>query len=256
MCKEPLISIITVCFNNSKTILDTIESVNSQTYSNIEHIFIDGASNDNTVQIIKDSSKRDNIVISEKDNGIYHAMNKGLKVSKGEIIGFLNADDLFFTNQTVDLIIKSFSSNIDCVYGNLLFFNSQNKVVRKWASREFKPGLFRYSWTPAHPTFYCKKIVYEKLGYYREDLNIASDVDLMFRFLEIHRIQSYYLNEKLIKMRLGGASTRSLKSTLTITKEVLRIFREHGFEYSKTVYVLSKVFKAFKQLNSFRYFTS
>jgi glycosyltransferase involved in cell wall biosynthesis len=237
MCKETLISIITVCFNNSKTILDTIESVNSQSYSNIEHIFIDGASNDNTVEIIKNSAKRNYIIISEKDNGIYHAMNKGLKVSKGEIIGFLNADDLFFTNQTVDLIIKSFSTNIDCVYGNLLFFNSQNKVVRKWASREFK------------------KIVYEKLGYYREDLSIASDVDLMFRFLEIHRIQSYYLNEKLIKMRLGGASTRSLKSTLTITKEVLRIFREHGFEYSKTVYVLSKVFKAIKQINSFGYFS-
>lgn len=254
MERNILVSIITLSYNASNTILDTILSVNSQTYSNIEHIFIDGGSIDKTISVIQSSTKKRNIIISEKDNGIYEAMNKGLRLASGGIVGFLNADDMLYNNRTIEHIVDEFRSGVDCVYGNLIYFNSQEKIVRKWISRKFKSGLFKYSWTPAHPTFYCKKSLYEDFGYYREDMTIASDVDLMFRFLEIHGVNSVYIDKILIKMRVGGISTSSLKSTLTITSEVFKSFNSYGYRYSRIVYVLGKCYKALRQMNSPRYF--
>jgi glycosyltransferase involved in cell wall biosynthesis len=243
-----LVSIITVSFNSANTILETIKSVNNQTYSKIEHIFIDGASNDNTVKIIENSSTRTRLIVSEKDNGIYNAMNKGLKLAKGGIIGFLNSDDRLYNNDTINQIVTEFNFNIDCVYGDLIFVNSNNKIVRKWKSRKFKSGLFRYSWTPAHPTFYCKKSVYDSLGYYREDFSIAADGDLMFRFLEVHKIASCYLNQTLVEMKIGGVSTHSLKSKFIITREIFTTFHDNNYKFSKILYWAGKCFKGIKQL--------
>jgi glycosyltransferase involved in cell wall biosynthesis len=243
-----LISIITVCYNSSATIAQTIASVNNQAYQKIEHIFVDGDSFDNTVDIINKTSQRSPIIVSEKDSGIYNAMNKGLSLAKGRIIGFLNADDIFCNDQVICSIASSFTANIDCVYGNLIFVDKKEKVIRKWVSNEFRPGIFKYSWTPAHPTFYCKKSIYDELGNYREDFSIASDVDLMFRFLEIHRIKSRFLNKYLVKMKVGGVSTKSFKSTLVISKEVFTSFKEYGYKYNYPVYITGKIIKAFKQL--------
>lgn len=155
------VSIITISYNSENTILKTIESVNQQTYEDVEHIFIDGKSEDDTLDIIKKYSVRENKIISEKDHGIYNAMNKGIKHSTGEIIGFLNSDDYFFTENSLKTIINHFNNN-QCVYGNLHFINNKNKIVRKWISSPFQSGLFKYSWTPAHPTFYCLKELYNK----------------------------------------------------------------------------------------------
>lgn len=242
------VSIITVAYNRETTILKCIESVNNQTYPYIEHILIDGNSLDKTVKIFKDKSERENIIISEADSGIYNAMNKGLQLASGDIIGFLNGDDELYNDLVIEDIVQLFDSEKDCVYGNLIFVNSNNKVVRKWRSRKFKSGLFQYSWTPAHPTFYCKKHIYDDLGNYREDFKIASDVDLMFRFLEINQIKSFHLDQTLVKMSLGGISTKSLKSTWIITKEVFQSFEEHGYNYNKLIYLVSKILKAIRQL--------
>lgn len=242
------VSIITICFNSSETIFETIKSVNNQSYNFIEHIFIDGGSKDNTLEIIKNSSKRASTVISEKDDGIYNAMNKGLQHAKGEIVGFLNSDDILFDKETVNNIVLEFNSKTDCVYGDLIFVNSENKTVRKWKSRKFKSGLFRYSWTPAHPTFYCRKSIYDKLGCYREDFSIAADVDLMFRFLEIHKIKSSYMDQIIVKMKIGGVSTQSIDSTFILSKEVFNSFKTNNYRYSKIAYWIGKFYKALKQL--------
>jgi glycosyltransferase involved in cell wall biosynthesis len=246
------VSIITVCFNSSSTILETINSVNSQTYSNIEHVFIDGASSDNTVEIITNKCKRQPRIISEKDKGIYHAMNKGINISTGDIIGFLNADDVFFNDEVIENIIHKFKDDIDCTYGNLLFIKN-HKVVRKWRSKDFRSGLFKYSWTPAHPTFYCRKRLYDKFGNYREDLKIGSDVDLMFRFLEIEKVNSLFINKNLVKMRIGGVSTRSLNSSIIITKELMQCFHSHGYNYNIYTYIIYKIIKGFNQISSLTY---
>ena len=242
------ISIITACYNSVSTISETFDSIRSQDYKNIELIVIDGGSNDGTLEIIGNNMDIISKFISEADSGIYNAMNKGLKIATGDIIGFLNSDDTYFNHKVLSDIANTFSSNIDCTFGNLVFVNSRNKVIRRWYSNDFEPGLFKYSWTPAHPTFYCKKQVYNRLGYYREDFSIASDVDLMFRFLEIHRIKSSFIEKPLVKMKIGGASTKSLKSTIRITREVFTSFKENGYNYNYLDYLIGKLSKAIKQL--------
>lgn len=248
MDNKPLVTIITICFNSSETILETINSVNNQSYNFIEHVFIDGASTDRTLEIIKNASKKAVTVISEKDNGIYNAMNKGLKFAKGEIVGFLNSDDKLQDIETINNIVAEFNSDIDCVYGDLVFTNSKKEIVRKWKSSKFKSGLFKYSWTPAHPTFYCRRSVYDKFGGYREDFSIAADVDLMFRFLEIYKIKSSYLNQIIVEMKMGGVSTQSLNSTFILSKEVFNSFKTNNYRYSKIAYWIGKFYKALKQL--------
>ena len=149
-------------------------------------------------------------------------------MAKGDVIGILNADDVFMNNQSVEKIVNAFrKQNTDCVYGNLVFTNHKGRVVRVWRSKPFISGLFEISWTPAHPTFYCKKLMYEKYGLYKTDYTIAADVELMLRFITVHKIKSYFLNDFLVNMRYGGISTQGLRSTIIITKEMRRAFKEH-----------------------------
>lgn len=241
------ISIVTVCYNSANTILKTIESVNKQTYKNIEHIFIDGHSTDNTLEIIRSNSKREIIILSEKDNGIYDAMNKGIKVAKGDIIGFLNSDDIFFDESSVQKIAESFDDNIDCIYSNLQYINNSGKVVRDWVSKPFKKGMFQNSWTPAHPTFYCKRSIYMKYPIYRCDYIIASDVDLMFRYLEVYGLRSYYKDAYTVRMLTGGLSNNSILSSFIITREVRRTFIENKYTFNFLYYLTGKLFKAVVQ---------
>ncbi len=238
------ISIITATFNSAATIASCIASVNEQTYSDIEHIIIDGASKDNTLEIIKSIPNRVVKIISEPDKGIYDAMNKGIKLATGDIGGILNSDDHFFNRQSLEKIALGFKNpNIDAVYGNLIFTDESGKLVRTCISKPFKSGLFSQSWSPPHPTFYCKRGLYEKYGLYHTDYQIAADVELMLRFLEVHKIKSHFINDVLINMRKGGVSNQGIQSTVIITKELRKAFKENGLAFNLPKYLFYKGLK-------------
>ena len=238
------ISIITATYNSFQTISDCIASVYDQTYPYIEHIIIDGASNDKTIEVINSQPNRVYKLISEPDNGIYDAMNKGIRIATGDIIGILNSDDLLYDSKVLEQIAYAFqNNNIECCFGNLVFFDKTKKIVRKWHSKSFEKGSFAKSWTPAHPTFYCKKELYEKYGLYKTNYKIAADVELMLRFLEVNEVRSLFLNEYLVKMQSGGASNNGINSTITITKELQRVFRENGLPFNLFKYLFYKTLK-------------
>ena len=219
------VSIITITYNAQNTIFNSLNSVFSQSYKNIEHIIVDGGSKDNTVKICKEFNHISKIV-SEPDKGIYDAFNKGLKTATGGIIGFLNADDVFYNEKVIEDLVNGFLNNkTDIIYGNLDYVNKEGKVVRNWISKSYKKGLFNKGWAPAHPTFYCKKEVYDQLGGYNDSFKIAGDFELYLRFLEVNKVSSYYLNKKLVKMLVGGISNSGFKSKWTIYKEERRAFK-------------------------------
>tara|TARA_B100000965_G_C19450588_1_gene695072 strand:+ start:135 stop:866 length:732 start_codon:yes stop_codon:yes gene_type:complete len=236
------VSIVTISYNSSKTIKETLDSVKNQTYKNIQHIIIDGGSNDNTVNICKKYAHIFKI-ISEKDKGVYNAFNKGLKLATGDIIGFLNSDDIFYDENSLKNIVKSFNENTDAVYGNLNFYNDNGKVIRRWSSKPFIKGAFKKAWMPAHPTFYCKKKIYDKYGNYNETFQIAGDFELMLRFIETKNIRTKFINKNLIKMRAGGISNSGLYSKIKILKEEFKAFKINKIRVSKLFYLFNKGFK-------------
>lgn len=238
------VSIITPAFNSAGTIKKCIESVNRQTWPFIEQIIIDGGSTDRTLELICSVPNRVSTTISEPDQGIYDAINKGIGYASGDIIGILNSDDVYADEHSVGKIVLAFQVHKpDCTYGNLIFTDADGKVVRKWQSKPFVDGLFQKSWTPAHPTFYAKRDIYLLHGLYKTDYKIAADVELMLRLLEIHKIKSHFINETLVNMHYGGVSTRGLMSTLTITKEMKRAFRENRMDLNLVRYLWHKLYK-------------
>ena len=237
------ISIITISFNAKATIEKTLQSVANQLYKNIEHIIVDGGSKDNTLEICN-SFPHVSKIISEPDKGVYDAFNKGLKLATGDIIGFLNADDVFFNKNSVQEIAKAFSENkTDIVYGNLDYINEKGKVIRNWKSRPFEIGLMKKAWMPAHPTFYCKKEVYDRLGGYNDSFKIGGDFELCLRFLEVEKVPSFYLNKKLIKMLVGGISNSGLKSKWIIFNEELRAFKINKIRINSSLFLVYKLKK-------------
>ena len=237
------ISIITISFNAKSTIEKTLQSVANQSYKNIEHIIIDGGSKDNTLEICNSFSHISKI-ISEPDNGVYDAFNKGLELATGDVVGFLNADDVFFNENSVQEIVNAFSNNdTDIVYGNLDYVNKEGKVIRNWTSRSYEVGLIKKAWMPAHPTFYCKKEVYDRLGVYNDSFKIGGDFELCLRFLEVNKVPSFYLNKKLVKMLVGGISNSGLKSKWTIYKEELRAFKINKVHVNPVIFFIQKLKK-------------
>ena len=219
------VSIITVSHNSSNTILDTIKSVNLQSYKNIEHVFIDGLSSDNTLELIKLNSKRINIIISEEDSGIYDAINKGVLNATGDFIGLLHSDDILSSSEIIsDLIEKIQNENLDGVYGDLQYVDKKNsnKIIRFWKSCAFKPNLLMKGWMPAHPTLILKKEVYQKHGVFNKSFKISADYDFMLRIFKDYNLKFGYLPKVVTKMRVGGASNRSLKNIIKKTKEDYR----------------------------------
>lgn len=211
------ISIITVVLNNSASIKDAIESVLSQTYPSIQYIIIDGGSTDGSLQIIEANSERIKTIISEPDNGIYDAMNKGLALATGDIVGFLNADDFYANEDVIKNVASKFEQeNCDVLYADLDYVSrsEKNKVIRKWRSGSFEKARFLKGWMPPHPTFFVKREVYKKLGGYNQALHYSADYELMLRFLFKNTLQVSYLDKVIVKMRVGGQSNRSLKNRL------------------------------------------
>jgi len=243
------ISIITTSFNSAKTIEDTIKSVINQSYRDIEHIIIDGGSIDGTLDIINKYKDKITKIVSEKDNGIYDAMNKGIKLATGEVVGILNSDDFYSSNSTLQMVAdKMMETNSDCVWGDLVYVdqNDTSKVVRDWKSSPYKAGSFQRGWHPPHPTFFVKKSVYDKYGLFREDLSTSADFELMLRFLEKNKITSNYISEVLVKMRIGGASTRNYLNIIKNNFLCYKAFKINKFKISP-IFILRKPLSKLKQ---------
>lgn len=240
-----LVSIITVSYNSVNTISDTIKSVLSQTYPNIEYIIIDGFSNDGTNELIKSSGDKITKHISEEDNGIYDAMNKGIKLASGEIIGILNSDDFFYSENIIEKVVEAFNnSDVDAVYGDIQFVDCKNtsKVVRYYSSKKFNPNKFKYGIMPAHPSFYVKKELFDKIGDYKTNYKIAADYELLLRFLYKNQIKSKYIELPFVSMRTGGVSNKSIRSNFILNKEIKRACTENGIK-TNYGYIYSKYFK-------------
>ena len=216
------VSIITVCYNSAETIENTIQSVLEQDYKNIEYIIIDGKSSDTTLQIIDKYSSRISKVISEKDDGIYFAINKGIATATGDIIGILHADDFYTNEQIISKVVNKFQEkHVDTVYGNLQYVDriDISKIKRNWISGDYKEGLFLKGWMPPHPTFFVQKNCYEKYGVFNTSLRSASDYELMLRLLHKNKCSTVYIPEVLVKMRVGGKSNVSLLNRIKANRE-------------------------------------
>lgn len=242
------ISVITISFNSASTIRDTIESVLSQDYPNVEYIVVDGKSKDDTVEILK--SYGDKIKwISEPDKGIYDAMSKGVKLATGDVVGIINSDDYYPDAQTLSRVAKAFeNSDIEAVYGDLQYvdFSDSNKVVRNWKSGEYNKENFLKGWMPPHPTFFLKKSVYDKFGYYDATFKSAGDYELMLRMLYRHNIKVAYIPNVQMKMRVGGVSNVSLKNRIRANKEDRRAWKINDLKprwYTLYAKPLSKIFQ-------------
>jgi len=243
------VTIITVVYNNVRTIEATIQSVLRQTYHDIEYIVVDGVSTDGTIDVIKKYASS-LIFISQLDNGMYDALNYGINIATGEVIGTVNADDRLANNNVIEKIAAHFmhSPNDDCILGDVAFVREfdPNKIVRYYSSAKFSPTRLAWGFMPAHPAFYCRRKYFELLGGYRTDFEIAADYELLIRFLLIHHLQYCYLNMLVVKMNLGGKSTKNIFSTVILNKEIARACGINGVKtnyfkiYSK---YLSKVFE-------------
>ncbi|MDB5191410.1 MAG: glycosyltransferase [Segetibacter sp.] len=226
------VSIITVCYNSEATIGRTMRSIQQQSYGNIEHIIVDGSSTDKTLSIIKEL-QHNGPLKSEPDKGIYDAMNKGIAMATGDIIGILNSDDYYSDNNVIERIVNTFSaSNCNAVYGDLLYVNSKNEseVLRKWVAGGYDARLFYRGWMPPHPTFFVKREMYEKLGCFNLKLKSSSDYELMLRFLFLHDIKAKYIPQVLVHMQDGGQSNKSLKNRFAAHKEDYMAWTANGLK--------------------------
>jgi glycosyltransferase len=208
------VSIITVCYCSASTIADTLSSIAAQSHPDIEHIIVDGGSADNTMKIV-DSFPHVTKKISKKDQGIYHAMNKGIEMATGDVVGILNADDIYAHKDILQKIAILFEDeSIDAVYGDLIFVDQQDtsRVKRRWKSGPYQIEQFYKGWMPPHPTFFVRRAIYEKFGKFNTSLSSSADYELMLRFLLKHKIKPAYLNEVMINMRQGGKSTASFRN--------------------------------------------
>ena len=219
------VSIITSCYNRETTIRGAIESVLSQDYPNIEYIIIDGASKDNSLKIIKEYKNQITKIISEPDRGMYEAINKGIRMATGDIIGLVHSDDFLYSSQTISHIVQRFmETEADFLYGDGLFVNAEHtdKIVRNWISGKYRLWKVKHGWLPLHPTCYIRKEVLQKRGLYNESYKIAADSDLLFRYLIGGDLTVTYLKEYIVKMRMGGLSTDKIRRKQINRKSITR----------------------------------
>ncbi len=241
----PKISIITSVLNGANTIADTIESVIQQQYDNIEYIIIDGNSSDDTVPIIKRYGKQIDVLVSEPDQGVYDAMNKGIKLATGDIIAMLNSDDVYADSSVVGQMVNLMeTTSVDAAYSNLVYVDRNNtgRIKRFWDPGEYKKGAFFRGWTIPHPTFFCRRKIYEKFGLFNDKFRIAADFELMLRFVEKHRIKVDYLPRTIVKMRTGGKAN-VLIGLIRGNMEIIRAFRINGLHLSPLFFISKPITK-------------
>lgn len=246
-----MISIITVSSNSEQFINDCIFSINNQTYTNIEHIVIDNASTDRTLELVKKNCKYLSHLVSEADKGIYHAMNKGLNLARGDIIGFLNTDDFYINNMVLSSVIKTFNQNptIGCCYSDLVYVDriQTSKIFRYWKTGKFYQGAFLNGWLPPHPTFFVKSSFYKQHGNFDVSYKIAADAELMMRFLEIKKIATKYVPEIWVKFRKGGLSNRSLTNIYKQNYEILKALKKNNLSVNLFNFLFQKLILKSKQ---------
>lgn len=244
------ISIITATYNSAETVRDTIESVLLQDYNDIEYIIIDGGSKDNTLDIVYEYKDKIFKVISEPDKGIYDAMNKGIKLATGDVVGILNSDDFYTSNNVISKIVTEFKNNrnVDAVYGDIHFVSSDdlNTCVRYYSSKMFHSGFMRFGFMPAHPSFYVKRECYMKYGVYSLDYKISADFDLLVRFICKYKISCKYIPMDFVTMRRGGASTAGIKSKITLNEENIRACKKYGLYTNRTFMASRYLYKMFE----------
>ncbi len=245
------ISIITVTFNNAEVLDDCIKSVLNQSHNSIEHIVIDGGSKDDTIKILKKYKNHLSKFISEPDQGIYHAMNKGIKLADGDVIGFLNSDDFYAHNKVLSKVCDMLKSNqeLDACYSDLIYVDklTASKTIRYFKSSKFIPGSFSKGWCPPHPTFFVRSSLFKKYGNFDISFNIASDVDLMMRFLEVYNIKSLYVPEIWVKMRMGGTTNKNLANIISQNREILGSLKKNGLPFNKVNFFINKIISRSKQ---------
>ena len=243
------ITLITVTYNSASTIKDCISSIYNQTYEDIEHIVIDGASKDNTVEIIKSIPNRVVKLISEPDKGIYDAMNKGISHASGEVVGILNSDDFYRENNVIENIMKLFQKQkTDCIFANINYVHPINvdRIVRKWISGPYGSKDFNKGWHPPHPAFFVKNEYFKIYGDYDLSFKLAADFELMLRFLEKYKLSNYYYPESIVNMRLGGVTNRNLRNIFDQNIECYKAFKKNQLKVS-ILYPLFRLLPKIKQ---------
>ena len=239
------VSLITVCFNSTDTIEDTIKSVLSQNYKDIEYVVVDGGSTDGTLDIINRYKGNISKVVSEPDKGVYDAMNKGIRLSSGDIVATLNSDDMYADETIVSQMAEFIKNNdLDAAYGDLVYVdhNNTNQVTRFWKPREYKRRSFCSGWVIPHPTFFCRKEIFEKYGYFNEKFQVAADFELLLRFIERHQINVGYLPKVIVKMRIGGKAN-VLRGIIRGNREIIKSFRLNGLHLSPWFFIVKPITK-------------
>ena len=246
------ISIVTVCYNSAATLSKTLESVLSQSYPNVEMVIKDGGSKDGTLDVLKHFEPLFNGRLkwkSEKDGGIYDAMNAGIKMATGDVVGILNSDDYFTSSDVIETIADSFSKqSIDAVYGDIHFVRqgSPQKIARYYSSKLFHPFWLRFGFMPAHPSFYVRKRVYDRYGGYRTDMKIGSDFEMMVRLFRRYHIKAKYIPMDFVTMLMGGASTAGFSSHLLLAKEDVRACKLNGIYSNQWMMYMKYLYKLFE----------
>lgn len=240
------ISIVTISFNSAKTISDTINSVIHQQDVELEYILVDGGSTDGTIEIIESFGEKIHHFVSEPDRGIYDGMNKGVALATGDIVGVLNSDDFYSDEFVLAKVVQNFEDKIDAVYGDLVYVKQDDtsKITRTWVSKAYQKDAFKKGWMPPHPTFFVRKSIYEKFGSYSLELRSAADYEFMLRVIHKHQINLAYLNEVIVKMRVGGESNVSLKNRVKANKEDRKAWKMNGLKMPPFLFIrkpLSKI---------------
>ena len=253
------ISLITACYNSAATIRTAMESVLSQRGVDVEYLIIDGGSTDSTVDIIKEYSTRSTRStrltfkwLSERDQGMYDAINKGIKMATGDVVGILNADDVLESPDTLAHVVECFNcveraERLDAVYADIRFVKDDlETTVRYYSAKHWKPWMLQWGKMPPHPSVYIRRELFEKYGVYKLGYDIAADYELLIRYLRMAKLKTKYLNESLVRMRMGGKSTRGWKSFVTLNKEIVRGNRENGYLCCFPMLLPKYLFKIFE----------
>jgi glycosyltransferase involved in cell wall biosynthesis len=236
------VSVITATYNRDTTVVRTISSIKSQTYTDIQVVVVDGASQDNTILLVSEMLGGEDILQSEPDLGIYDALNKGLALAEGDIVAFLHSDDLYFDNDVISKVVEIFSDDsVDVVYGDVCFFSGSNvmKTIRRYRSDKLSEKNLAWGKMPAHPAMFIRRQIYKEIGFFETNFKIAADYEFLCRLVHYANLKSVYLSSVLVRMQLGGVSTGGFRNTVLLNKEVFRAIRKNGI-YTNLFMLLSK----------------